>query len=53
MIWGVNDHHKNGIQERMLMSLSETSGKMMIRAKKRHPSTISTNLCPYALKMTI
>ena len=48
---GVNAHHKNYISKIMISSLSEISISMMIRAKKRCPSAISKNICPYDLKI--
>ena len=51
MFIGVNAHHTNCKSERMVRSLSELSRLMMINAKKRRPSTISGNLCPYVFKM--
>ena len=48
---GLNAHHKNGISEIIVSSLSELSRAMMIHSKKRWTSTITANQ-PYAINMS-
>ena len=46
----VNAHHQNGIAERRIRELQNTTRTMLIHAAKRWPGCITANLWPYALK---
>ena len=48
---GVNAHHQNGIAERRILELQETTRAMLIHATKRWPGIVTIHLWPYALRM--
>ena len=48
---GVNAHHQNGIAERRIRELQETTRAMLIHATKRWPGVVTIHLWPYALRM--
>jgi len=48
---GVNSHHQNGIAERRIREIQELARTMMMHANHKLPSSITTNLWPYALRM--
>jgi hypothetical protein len=48
---GVNAHHQNGIAERKIRDLQESARAMLLHARKRWPTVITTNLWPYAVRM--
>lgn len=47
---GVNAHHQNGIAERRIKDLRESSRSMLLLAKHNWPSAITENLWPFALR---
>ena len=47
---GVNAHHQNGVAEKRIRDLQETSRAALIHAKSRWPDAIETYLWPYALR---
>lgn len=47
---GVNAHHQNGIAERRIRDLRDSSRSMLLLAKHNWPSTITENLWPFALR---
>ena len=48
---GVNAHHQNGIAERQIRELQETTRAMLIHATKRWPGVVTIHLWPYAIRM--
>ena len=48
---GVNAHHQNGIAERRIRELQETTRAMLIHATKRWPKVVTIHLWPYAIRM--
>ena len=48
---GVNAHHQNGIAERRIRELQETTRAMLIHASKRWPGVETIHLWPYAMRM--
>ena len=48
---GVNTHHQNGIAERRIRELQETTRAMLIHATKRWPGVVTIHLWPYAIRM--
>ena len=48
---GVNAHHQNGIAERRIRELQETTRAMLIHATKRWPGVVTIHLWPYAVRM--
>ena len=50
-IAGVNAHHQNGIVERRIRELQETTRAMLIHATKRWPGIITIHLWPYVIRM--
>ena len=48
---GVNAHHQNGIAERRIHELQETTRAMLIHTTKRWPGVVSIHLWPYAMRM--
>ena len=48
---GVNAHHQNGIAERRIRELQETTRAMLIHATKRWPGIVTIRLWPYAIRM--
>ena len=48
---GVNAHHQNGIAERRIRELQETTRAMLIHATKRWPGVVTIHLWPYAIRM--
>ena len=48
---GVNAHHQNGVAERRIRELQETTRAMLIHATKRWPGVVTIHLWPYALRM--
>ena len=48
---GVNVHHQNGIAERRIRELQETTRAMLIHATKRWPGVVTIHLWPYAIRM--
>ena len=48
---GVNAHHQNGIAERRICELQETTRAMLIHATKRWPGVVTIHLWPYAIRM--
>ena len=48
---GVNAHHQNGIAERRIRELQETTRAMLIHATKRWPKVVTIHLWPYAIWM--
>jgi len=49
---GVNAHFQNGVAEKRIRDLKDTARTMLIHANRRWPEAITTNLWPYALRMT-
>jgi GAG-pre-integrase domain len=47
----VNAHHQNGKAEKRIRDLQETARTMMLHAKQRWPTAVTTNLWPYAIRM--
>lgn len=47
----VNAHHQNGRAEKKIRDLQELARTMILHARQRWPSAITTNLWPYALRM--
>ena len=48
---GVNAHHQNGIAERRICELQETTRAMLIHTSKRWPGVVTIHLWPYAMRM--
>ena len=48
---GVNAHHQNGIAERRIRELQESTRAMLIHATKRWPGVVTIHLWPYAIRM--
>ena len=48
---GVNTHHQNGVAERQIRELQETTRAMLIHATKRWPGVVTIHLWPYAIRM--
>jgi hypothetical protein len=48
---GVNAHFQNGIAEKMIRDLQESTRKQLLHAKSRWPKAIEINLWPYALRL--
>ena len=46
---GVNAHHQNGIAERRIRELQETTRAMLIHATKRWPGVVTIHLWPYPI----
>ena len=46
---GVDAHHTNGIDERLIQDVQDSGRTMLIHAAHRWKSNITTNLWPYAL----
>ena len=49
---GVNAHHQNGRAERRIRTLQEMTRTSLIHAKRRWDDAITTNLWPYALRVS-
>ena len=49
---GVNAHHQNGIAEHRIRELQNQTRSQLIHTNRRWPKAITTNLWPYALRMT-
>jgi hypothetical protein len=47
----VNAHHQNGKAEKRIRDLQDAARTMMLHAKQRWPSAVTTHLWPYALRM--
>ena len=47
---GVNAHHQNGIVEKRIRDLQDTSRTMLVYVKKCWPKAVSSHLWPYALQ---
>ena len=47
---GVNAHFQSGMAERRIRDLQESARTMLVHAQRRWPSTITTNLWPYAIR---
>ena len=47
----VGAHHQNGHAERRIRELQDLARTMLIHANKRWPTTVTTNLWPYAIRM--
>jgi hypothetical protein len=47
----VNAHHQNGKAEKGIHDLQDAARTMMLHAKQRWPSAVTTHLWPYALRM--
>ena len=47
----VNAHHQNGRAEKRIRDLQELARTMLLHAKQRWPSAVTTNLWPYAIRM--
>ena len=47
----VNAHHQNGVAERRIRELQETTRAMLIHAMKRWPGVVTIHLWPYAIRM--
>ena len=50
-IAGVNAYHQNGIAERRIHELQETTRVMLIHTTKRWPGVVTIHLWPYAIRM--
>ncbi|KAI2513028.1 hypothetical protein MHU86_1319 [Fragilaria crotonensis] len=48
---GVNAHFQNGIAERRIRDLQDRASTMIVHAKHRWPTAITSNLWPYALRL--
>ena len=48
---GVNAHHQNGIAERRIREIQETTRVMLIHATKRWPGVVTIHLWAYAIRM--
>ena len=48
---GVNAHHQNGIAERPIRELQESTRAMLIHDTKRWPGIVTIHLWPYAIRM--
>ena len=48
---GVITHHQNGVAERRIRELQETTRAMLIHATKRWPGVVTIHLWPYAIRM--
>ena len=48
---GVNAHFQNGIAERKIRDLQDRARTMIVHAKHRWPTAITSNLWPYALRL--
>ena len=48
---GVNAHHQNGVAERRICELQETTRVILIHATERWPGVVTINLWPYAIRM--
>ena len=48
---GVNAHHQNGVAERRIRELQETSRAILKHATKRWPGVVTIHLWPYAIRM--
>jgi hypothetical protein len=48
---GVNAHHMNGHAEKRIRDLQENARAMLLHAKSRWPSAVTTNLWPYAVRL--
>ena len=46
----VGAHHQNGVAEKRIRYITEQARKMLIHASSRWPSTITTELWPYAYR---
>jgi hypothetical protein len=51
--YGVNAHHKNGIAERNIRSITERARTMLIHATIKWPDIISKNLWPFVLQLAV
>ena len=49
---GVNAHHQNGVAEKRIRDLQELSRTALIHAQQRWPNAITSNLWPFALKIS-
>jgi hypothetical protein len=47
----VNAHHQNGKAEKKIRDLQDMARSMLLHAKQRWPSAITSNLWPYAMRM--
>ena len=47
----LNAHHQNGIAERRIRELQETTRVMLIHASKRWTGVVTIHLWPYAMRM--
>ena len=50
---GVSAHHQNGVAERRIRDLSESTRTMLLHASHRWPQAIVSNLWPQALKHAV
>jgi hypothetical protein len=50
---GVGAQHQNGIAERRIHSIVDRARTMLLHAIHRWPSTITTKLWPFALKLAV
>ena len=48
---GVNAHHQNGIAERRIRELQETTKAMLVHATKKWPGVVTIHLWPYVIRM--
>ena len=48
---GVNAHFQNGVAEKRIRDLKDSSRTALIHANRRWPEAVTTNLWPYALRM--
>jgi Reverse transcriptase (RNA-dependent DNA polymerase) len=48
---GVNAHHQNGRAEKKIRDLQELARTMLLHARQRWPSAVTTNLWPFALRV--
>ena len=48
---GVIAHHQNGVAERRICELQETTRSMLIHTTKRWPGVVTIHLWPYAIRM--
>jgi hypothetical protein len=51
LLAGVNAHHQNGMAERQIRKLQDSTRTMIIHANHRWPQCVTANLWPYALKV--
>ena len=50
---GVNAHFQNGIAERAIRDITDTTRTMLLHAKARWPSAVHLCLWPYAVRMAV